>query len=202
MIVAMESPRSLDGAPETAPPSLARKAAPDPGGGGRFVVLSLLYLLFRRALAVASLRVRSREFKELEIVVLRHELAVPETDSLLDPRSRQQTRRRLRRGVPRRGRRNRPHTVSGAEGERGRRALGRRRPRRPSRLATECKPQAARARLRVYAEHYNHHRPHRALSLRPPAPKQRLHVVSSHSPDRIHRRDRLGGLIHDDVRAA
>jgi putative transposase len=36
----------------------------------------LLYLLFRRALAVASLRVRSREFKELEIVVLRHELAV------------------------------------------------------------------------------------------------------------------------------
>jgi putative transposase len=32
--------------------------------------------VFRRALAVASLRVRSREFKELEIVVLRHELAV------------------------------------------------------------------------------------------------------------------------------
>jgi hypothetical protein len=40
------------------------------------LVSSLLYLLFRRALAVASLRVRSREFKELEIVVLRHELAV------------------------------------------------------------------------------------------------------------------------------
>jgi putative transposase len=40
------------------------------------LVLSLLYLLFRRALAVASLRLRSREFKELEIVVLRHELAV------------------------------------------------------------------------------------------------------------------------------
>ena len=36
----------------------------------------LLYLLFRRALAVAALRLRSREFKELEIVVLRHELAV------------------------------------------------------------------------------------------------------------------------------
>jgi putative transposase len=36
----------------------------------------LLYLLFRRVLAVAVLRVRSREFKELEIVVLRHELAV------------------------------------------------------------------------------------------------------------------------------
>jgi putative transposase len=38
--------------------------------------VSLLYLLFRRALAVAALRLRSREFKELEIVVLRHELAV------------------------------------------------------------------------------------------------------------------------------
>ena len=38
--------------------------------------VSLVYLLFRRALAVAALRVRSREFKELEIVVPRHELAV------------------------------------------------------------------------------------------------------------------------------
>jgi putative transposase len=38
--------------------------------------VSLVYLLFRRALAVAALRLRSREFKELEIVVLRHELAV------------------------------------------------------------------------------------------------------------------------------
>ncbi len=44
--------------------------------GGCFLVVSLLYLLFRRALAVAALRLRSREFKELEIVVLRHELAV------------------------------------------------------------------------------------------------------------------------------
>jgi hypothetical protein len=35
-----------------------------------------VYLLFRRALAVAALRFRSREFKELEIIVLRHELAV------------------------------------------------------------------------------------------------------------------------------
>jgi hypothetical protein len=40
------------------------------------LVVSLLYLLFRRVLAVAALRLRSREFKELEIVVLRHELAV------------------------------------------------------------------------------------------------------------------------------
>jgi hypothetical protein len=40
------------------------------------LVVSLLYLLCRRALAVAALRFRSREFKELEIVVLRHELVV------------------------------------------------------------------------------------------------------------------------------
>jgi putative transposase len=40
------------------------------------LIVSLLYLLFRRALAVAVLRLRSPEFKELEIVVLRHELAV------------------------------------------------------------------------------------------------------------------------------
>jgi len=38
--------------------------------------VSLVYLLFRRALAVTALRLRSREFKEFEIVVLRHELAV------------------------------------------------------------------------------------------------------------------------------
>jgi putative transposase len=40
------------------------------------LLVSLACLLFRRALAVAALRLRSCEFKELEIVVLRHELAV------------------------------------------------------------------------------------------------------------------------------
>jgi putative transposase len=40
------------------------------------VVVSLLYLLFRRGFAVAGLRLWSREFKELEIVVPCHELAV------------------------------------------------------------------------------------------------------------------------------
>lgn len=39
-------------------------------------MVSLLYLLFRRVLAVGALRFRSNEFEELEIVVLRHELAV------------------------------------------------------------------------------------------------------------------------------
>jgi putative transposase len=36
---------------------------------------SLCYLVFRRLLQLAALRFRSDEFKELEIVVLRHELA-------------------------------------------------------------------------------------------------------------------------------
>jgi hypothetical protein len=34
------------------------------------LIVSLLYLLFRRALAVAALRLRSPEFRELEFVVL------------------------------------------------------------------------------------------------------------------------------------
>jgi hypothetical protein len=37
---------------------------------------SLCYVLFRHALRLAAFRFRSDEFKELEIVVLRHELAV------------------------------------------------------------------------------------------------------------------------------
>jgi hypothetical protein len=37
---------------------------------------SLCYVVLRRVLQLAALRLRSNEFKELEIVVLRHELAV------------------------------------------------------------------------------------------------------------------------------
>ena len=40
------------------------------------VVLSVLYIAFQRVLQVVFLLFRSTEFKELEIVVLRHELAV------------------------------------------------------------------------------------------------------------------------------
>ncbi len=38
--------------------------------------LSLCYVVLRRVLQLAALRVRSNDFKELEIVVLRHELAI------------------------------------------------------------------------------------------------------------------------------
>ena len=40
------------------------------------MLLSLCYLLLRRGLQLAALRWRSNDFKELEIVVLRHELAI------------------------------------------------------------------------------------------------------------------------------
>ncbi len=56
--------------------------------------------------------------------------------------------------------------------------------------------------LRVYVDHYNGHRPHRALDLTPPIPRPRLHLVGSNSPGQVRRRDRLGGLIHEYARAA
>jgi putative transposase len=40
------------------------------------LLASLLYLALRRLIELALLRRRSEEFKELEIVVLRHELAI------------------------------------------------------------------------------------------------------------------------------
>jgi transposase InsO family protein len=53
--------------------------------------------------------------------------------------------------------------------------------------------------LRVYVDHYNRERPHRALDLRPPELDERR----KRSPDgEICRRDRLGGLIHEYYRAA
>src|SRR2546426_1238561 len=51
--------------------------------------------------------------------------------------------------------------------------------------------------LRAFIDHYNSHRPHRSLNLKPPdPPAQKLGVV--HPPTaRLERRDRLGGLIHE-----
>ncbi|MEO8438132.1 MAG: hypothetical protein ABI562_06695 [Chloroflexota bacterium] len=49
--------------------------------------------------------------------------------------------------------------------------------------------------LRIYAEHYNRGRPHRALGLTPPlaAAAEPMQV----SPRDVRRRDLLGGLIHE-----
>jgi len=49
--------------------------------------------------------------------------------------------------------------------------------------------------LRVFVEHHNGHRPHRALRLTPPQP--RSSAPSTWSGGQLQRRDRLGGLIHE-----
>jgi putative transposase len=55
--------------------------------------------------------------------------------------------------------------------------------------------------LRVFFDHYNTHRPHRALSLRPPAPAADMLAIPT-PPTSIERHDRLGGLIHEYHAAA
>jgi len=47
-----------------------------PGNGGGLVLVALCYVLLRWLLEFVVLRVRSEAFKELEIVLLRHELAI------------------------------------------------------------------------------------------------------------------------------
>jgi len=56
--------------------------------------------------------------------------------------------------------------------------------------------------LRVYARHYNAHRPHRALALRPPDPPARLTMLGEEDRGAVRRRDLLGGLLHEYRRAA
>jgi transposase InsO family protein len=47
----------------------------------------------------------------------------------------------------------------------------------------------------IYARHYNSHRPHRALELRAPDPAEAPR--GDPAPTAIHRRDILGGIIHE-----
>jgi putative transposase len=53
--------------------------------------------------------------------------------------------------------------------------------------------------LRVYVDHYNRQRPHRARDLRPAAV---VRTTRRASKGEIRRRDRIGGLIHESYRAA
>jgi putative transposase len=48
--------------------------------------------------------------------------------------------------------------------------------------------------LRVYRQHYNEHRPHRALRLMPPNGRDPTPLETT---ARLRRRDLLGGLIHE-----
>jgi putative transposase len=52
--------------------------------------------------------------------------------------------------------------------------------------------------LRIYVQHYNRERPHRGLALTQPEPPE---IKPSPGGD-VHRRDRLGGLVHEYYRAA
>ena len=57
--------------------------------------------------------------------------------------------------------------------------------------------------LAVFVEHYNGHRPHRALALNPPCPtRQPLPPATEWGEARVQRRDRLGGMVHEYVLAA
>jgi hypothetical protein len=55
--------------------------------------------------------------------------------------------------------------------------------------------------LRVYVEHYNAHRPHRALGLEPPDPAG-LTLIHGDQGAQVRRRDLLGGLLHEYRQAA
>ncbi|GAA2372796.1 hypothetical protein GCM10010246_79310 [Streptomyces cuspidosporus] len=53
-----------------------------------------------------------------------------------------------------------------------------------------------------YADHYNQHRPHRTLGQRPPDRLAEPEPPTATDNTRIHRHDRLGGLIHEYTQVA
>jgi putative transposase len=56
--------------------------------------------------------------------------------------------------------------------------------------------------LRVYVQHYNGHRPHRALMLPAPDPSARLISLGEDHRGTMRRRNLLGGLLHEYHRRA
>jgi putative transposase len=57
--------------------------------------------------------------------------------------------------------------------------------------------------LKVYVQHYNGHRPHRALALQAPDPPARLTILDEDDQgSAVHRSDLLGGRLHEYRRAA
>jgi putative transposase len=56
--------------------------------------------------------------------------------------------------------------------------------------------------LRVYTQHYNCHRPHRALGLQSPQPSARPTALGRSDRGAVRRRDLLGGLLDEYQRAA
>ena len=56
--------------------------------------------------------------------------------------------------------------------------------------------------LRIYVQHYNQHRPHRALGLQPPDSPAAPTLVGDPRRAPVRRRDLIGGLVHEYRRAA
>jgi putative transposase len=56
--------------------------------------------------------------------------------------------------------------------------------------------------LQAYRRHYNGHRPHRSLALQPPEQETPTATATTTSAVQVHRRDLLGGLIHEYKLAA
>jgi putative transposase len=56
--------------------------------------------------------------------------------------------------------------------------------------------------LPVYVRHYNGHRSHRALMLQPPDSPAQLTILGEDNRGAVHRRDLLGGLLHEYRQAA
>jgi hypothetical protein len=54
----------------------------------------------------------------------------------------------------------------------------------------------------LFIDHYNGHRPHRALGLTPPNGRAPTEILKRAPPMEVTRRDRLGGLLHEYGRAA
>ena len=129
-------------------------------------------------------------------------LQASETGPVPDPRPRQQVQSRLRRALPKRRRRDHPHPVSAPKANAfAERWVGTVRRECLDWLLISGRKQLERV-LRIYVDHYNTHRPHRGLGLTAPIPEPRPRLVRPGPPDQIHRRDRLGGLIHEYARAA
>jgi transposase InsO family protein len=154
------------------------------------VILSFVYRVACGALQLLALRLCSSERKELEILVLRHELAIARRQ-LGRPRPTAADRAllaALSRALPR----------SAWSAERFVRTL-----------REECldwllilgRRHLERV-LREYVDHYNSERPHQALGLRPPQPSPQVAALGPRHQITVSRRDRLGGLVHEYAWAA
>jgi hypothetical protein len=179
------------------------------------VLLRLAYLAVFRSVQLLALLAHGDAAKDLEILVLRHQLTVlrrqtprpklkPADRALLAAVSRVLPRSRWSCFFVRPETLLRWHRrlVAGAwtypHRQTGRPPLDQEFQQLIIRLARENPEQV----LRVYAEHYNAHRPHRALRLEPPLYEAGLTAAGEDQPARVQRRDLLGGLIHEYRRAA